>query len=326
MPISLTHTITRGKLDARIQGFTFQTVDKKGLSLACALSQAADAQSTCVFLYGLLEAEFSVLCAELEQSPGLFNLPTFIPTCLIQLKAETVEEALHDCNRELHDVKVNIGMFVLMEEQGSYQQAFPRIAFLLTELCLHGANIFAGMTKQGPCVATNHMHDFTPVSHKLARLSVGLAKCELTCQAHLSSLTHIDLENNDFLARITETKRATFAKSVNVLQRRQTNLRQWMEALEPRARYLDKRAQAYVQTVYSLMAQKDNALNVQMAEASLRVAEASYRDSVAMKAIAEDSKQVTIATSRDSSLMSIISVLTLIYLPSTFTAVSITFT
>lgn len=77
--------------------------------------------------------------------------------------------------------------------------------------------------------------------------------------------------------------------------------------------------------VYSLMAQKDNALNMQTAEASLRISEASYRDSAAMIALAEDSKQIAVATSRDSSSMFIISALTLIYLPSTFTAVCVPF-
>lgn len=45
-----------------------------------------------------------------------------------------------------------------------------------------------------------------------------------------------------------------------------------------------------------------------MAEASLR--------------LSEDSKQIALATSQDSALMRIIAILTLVYLPATFTAVS----
>lgn len=70
------------------------------------------------------------------------------------------------------------------------------------------------------------------------------------------------------------------------------------------------------------MSQKNNALNNQLAKASLRISEASYRDSTAMKSLAEDSKHVLLATSRDSSLMCIIAILTLAFLPPTFTAVS----
>lgn len=70
------------------------------------------------------------------------------------------------------------------------------------------------------------------------------------------------------------------------------------------------------------MAKKDNDLNMQTAAASLRVSEASHRDSAAMKALAEDSGRIALATSRDSSLMRIIAILTLVFLPPTFTAVS----
>ncbi|KAF1998629.1 hypothetical protein P154DRAFT_246622 [Amniculicola lignicola CBS 123094] len=39
-----------------------------------------------------------------------------------------------------------------------------------------------------------------------------------------------------------------------------------------------------------------------------------------MKAIAEDSKQVALATSKDSAVMVIIAILTMVFLPATFTA------
>ncbi|OCK84853.1 hypothetical protein K432DRAFT_90907 [Lepidopterella palustris CBS 459.81] len=72
--------------------------------------------------------------------------------------------------------------------------------------------------------------------------------------------------------------------------------------------------------IYSLMAQNDNAFNIQTAEASLRVAEASQRDSKATKTIAEDSKLVALATSRDSAAMRTIAAVTILFLPATFTA------
>lgn len=135
-------------------------------------------------------------------------------------------------------------------------------------------------------------------------------------------------------------KEVAMAKRTKLLQARSKSLRGWMQENLPRTKYLSKRAQAYVQTVsiprdkskltptltsiqvYSLMAKQDNDLNKLTAEASLRVSKASYQDSAAMKAIAEESKQVALATSRDSSLMRIIAILTLIFLPATFTAVS----
>ena len=57
------------------------------------------------------------------------------------------------------------------------------------------------------------------------------------------------------------------------------------------------------------MSKKDNALNNQLAKASLRTGEASYRDSTAMKSLTEDSKHVLLVTLRDSSLVYIIAIL-----------------
>ncbi|KAJ9660009.1 hypothetical protein H2201_007114 [Coniosporium apollinis] len=70
--------------------------------------------------------------------------------------------------------------------------------------------------------------------------------------------------------------------------------------------------------VYNVIAQKDSALN-------LRVAQASQRDSAAMKAIAEDSKMVALATSKDSAAMRTIAAVTILFLPAIFTAISLTF-
>ncbi|KAI4124398.1 MAG: hypothetical protein LQ347_005758, partial [Umbilicaria vellea] len=61
------------------------------------------------------------------------------------------------------------------------------------------------------------------------------------------------------------------------------------------------------------IAQKDNMLMVQLAEAS-------RRDNAAITAIAEDSKMVALATSRDSAVMRTIAAVTMLFLPATFTA------
>ena len=60
-----------------------------------------------------------------------------------------------------------------------------------------------------------------------------------------------------------------------------------------------------------MIGQRDNRLNIEIGNASKKVAEASSRDSAAMKAIAEDSKKIALAAKRDSTAMKTISVLTL---------------
>ena len=63
-------------------------------------------------------------------------------------------------------------------------------------------------------------------------------------------------------------------------------------------------------------------MNIEIGDASKKIAEASLRDSAAMKAIAEDSKKVALLTRQDSTNMRIIAAVTLFFLPGTFTAVS----
>lgn len=77
--------------------------------------------------------------------------------------------------------------------------------------------------------------------------------------------------------------------------------------------------------MYSLIGQRDNRLNIEIGDASKKIAEASLRDNAAMKTIAEDSKKVGLLSRRDSNNMRIISVVTLFFLPGTFTAVCFTF-
>ncbi len=62
---------------------------------------------------------------------------------------------------------------------------------------------------------------------------------------------------------------------------------------------------------------------MRIAESSLRIAEASKRDSADMKQIAEISKRIAVNTSKDSAAMRNLSALTMIFLPPTFTAVSV---
>ncbi|KAK8213488.1 hypothetical protein M8818_002790 [Zalaria obscura] len=73
---------------------------------------------------------------------------------------------------------------------------------------------------------------------------------------------------------------------------------------------LDRRTQAQVQTVYSLISQRD--------------AEASLNDNQIMRTIAEGSHTVAVAARRDSVDMRVITAITLVFLPGTFTAVSAT--
>jgi hypothetical protein len=85
-------------------------------------------------------------------------------------------------------------------------------------------------------------------------------------------------------------------------------------------RSIDVEAERYIysadaqrQTVYALIAQKDNLVNMEATQASIRIAESSRADSNSMKVVAQ-------ATARDSASMSVVTTITAIFLPGTFTA------
>ena len=63
---------------------------------------------------------------------------------------------------------------------------------------------------------------------------------------------------------------------------------------------------------------------MEISEASKRIAEASQKDNTAMRALAEDSRTVALAAARDSAAMRVIAAVTILFLPATFTAVSLT--
>ncbi|KAJ4323391.1 hypothetical protein N0V94_001863 [Neodidymelliopsis sp. IMI 364377] len=86
-------------------------------------------------------------------------------------------------------------------------------------------------------------------------------------------------------------------------------LRSWNQGLADRVEYLSKRLQALSQSpgqVYSGIAQRDSANSLSIGRTSTK--------------LAGTSQQVAIATSRDSAVMRVITAVTVVFLPGTFTA------
>jgi hypothetical protein len=75
--------------------------------------------------------------------------------------------------------------------------------------------------------------------------------------------------------------------------------------------------------LFNLIAQQDNATNIEIARDSRKLAAASKRDSELNIEIARDSKELAAASKRDSAAMKIIAVLTTVFLPGTFISVSL---
>lgn len=108
----------------------------------------------------------------------------------------------------------------------------------------------------GSSSGRNAEPNFVQISRRLTRLSAMLADCELACEAHLGLIDRLEAENEILLSRTPGDKRDEMAAKVKLLQRKIDILRDWMQANLPRTRFLQKRAQAYVQTVGYIYALK----------------------------------------------------------------------
>ncbi|KAK2600709.1 hypothetical protein N8I77_010224 [Diaporthe amygdali] len=147
---------------------------------------------------------------------------------------------------------------------------------------------------------------FSDITQKLTGIAGTLAFCEMTFESCLQGLS---------VARAWRNKPINHS-SASVTECRWnacTNIDRRNILAKAHGRVLEARRAAHVQTVYSLIGQRDNRLNHNMAKDSHRIAEISYQDNATMKTM-------SLLAQRDSSDMRIIAWAILIFLPGTFTA------
>ncbi|KGO48624.1 Mg2+ transporter protein, CorA-like/Zinc transport protein ZntB [Penicillium expansum] len=112
------------------------------------------------------------------------------------------------------------------------------------------------------------------------------------------------------------------------------NARGWYLGLVTQGEYLMRRTSAQTDTIHSLLASQNSIVNIDIARASnamaelsrsdnqamLNLSELSRRDAKLMIEIARDSRSVALSTARDSASMKVLAVVTVLFLPATFTA------
>lgn len=172
--------------------------------------------------------------------------------------------------------------------------------------------------------------DFNAITADITSVTSKLAYTEYLCEFWAPKLTIFDSINCRTLDAVSASDDKERLLKIN--RRFQDDivfLQSTLEGVQLRAGYTSKRAQAQVQTVsirvplgvvcfvtdrikiFSLIAQKDNAI--------------ALRDNAHLKTIAEEQKRIALAASQDSASMQIISVITAVFLPATFAAVGKTY-
>ncbi|KAL1649774.1 hypothetical protein SLS61_006151 [Didymella pomorum] len=153
--------------------------------------------------------------------------------------------------------------------------------------------------------------DYTELSRTINALNAGLAWTMHSCKQTMRLLDFMDTVTRRYKSMALAHK-YSFDEADTIelnLLSSHAYLRSWNQGLVDRVDYLTSRLQASSQSVYSGIAQRDSASSISIGITSTK--------------LAETSQQVAIATSRDSAVMRVITAVTVMFLPGTFTAVRI---
>ncbi|OCL11763.1 hypothetical protein AOQ84DRAFT_178356 [Glonium stellatum] len=255
------------KLTHRLKGllgFLFQSNWTRNATYSLAVSYQPKVRTTYAMLHGLRQDEIDKLLECLKLSEEYMWFPMLLPLLLLHYKGMCIEKDIDKCYMSIWDIELRTGM--------------PAQA-------LHNANAHQNTKNPIEIDSDTLTRDITSFSSEMARYQSAmdvhlplLDSLDEITRLYLSATFHDDELDRDYIERAIRAKLAY--------------LRTLFSGIRGRVIYHTQRAQAQRETVWSLIAQKDNLLN-------LRIAESTQQDSTAMK---------------------IIATITTVFLPATFTA------
>ncbi|KAL2291380.1 hypothetical protein FJTKL_13974 [Diaporthe vaccinii] len=178
-----------------------------------------------------------------------------------------------------------------------------------------GMRHFNTKSKETDAERTNKLKQpsFSDITQKLTGIAGTLAFCEMTFESSLEGLSVARAWRNRIINHSTESATGCRWNVCTGIERRSMYIESLEAGARAHGRVLEARRDAQVQTVYSIIGQRDNRLNHEMDRDSHRIAEITYQDNAAMKTIA-------LLAQRDSTDIRIIDWASLIFLPGAFTA------
>ncbi|TPX06714.1 uncharacterized protein E0L32_002210 [Thyridium curvatum] len=271
----------------KLQKISMQNSFTSTYRFSASLSYDPERRLTKAFIHGLLDSEIATLSDELLARRGDLALPTLLPFILLTYRTRSAIDKVGESHKEI----------IRLEQQtGVNTRWHPKLACCDSQESHY-------LHSQGDGVNLNR------VTSDLTSLVSKLAFVDLSCHTHTPMLETLDSIDRRVIEEFSG-KEADCTKRLREselrLRRERNFLRSSLEGTRTRADYLSKRAQAQVQTIYSLIAQRDNAI--------------ALKDNIALKAISEDQKRIALAATRDGAAMRMISIITTVFLPATFTA------
>jgi hypothetical protein len=250
-------------------------------------------RTTCGILNGMQQREVEELLRCLKQSTQHIRDPMLLPVFLLELKVHFFALLLEKRAIGIEEIEYSTGM-----RHGFSTD--PR------------RNMLIGKERNPPAKPL----DFDPITQKLTGVTGTLSFCDMTFESSGHALDVLlrvkkKLDANQAGQNLANTETETETRTA--LSRRMDYLGELIIGSQAHCGVLSARTTAQVQTVYSMIGQRD-------ADASKEIAATSLFHNEAMKEIAEDSRQIAILTRRDSVDMRIIAAVTLVFLPGTFMA------
>ena len=246
------------------------------------------------FLSGLHDEEIQELFTLIESHKRRLASPMLIPTLLAGIALNYVRIRLYHCHKITNEVKHKIG--------------------LATDVMM-------------PSFREPLLNDSLVLSQSLTTIFSKLAKYEQHCGSLLDLFRALDEASQSCLEATPAPHRIMVGEATAVVRTLISHMACSSQSSKDWTEFLRRRAQGYVQAVYSLIAQRDNSLSIQLAESSLQISEATRSDNLAMKTIAEnsriiaeESKIVAMESLRKNDAMRSIAVVTMLFLPPTFIA------
>ena len=153
--------------------------------------------------------------------------------------------------------------------------------------------------------------DFDPITQKLTGVTGTLSFCNLVFESSKRALKALIAVRDDSSSPLQND--SDHEEGRESLSRRLAYLDELISGSQAHGAVLTARTRAQVQTVYSMISQRD-------ADSSREIAATSLFHNQAMKDIADESRKIAALTRKDSGDMRIIAGVTLVFLPGTFMA------
>jgi Mg2+ and Co2+ transporter CorA len=280
LPLSLAFMSTTGST-----GFLMRGARSRDWNFCIAMTYNPTTRRTLGLINGMQENEIRKLTACLQQSKHLIGSPTLVPLFLLELRVHFFAVLLENRAAGIEEIEYKTGMRHGFSQDPQRQRQLDRdVHEKLRTL------------------------DFHEITRKLTGVTGTLSFCDM---AFATSQRALDLLKVTLSIDSPSTEHVQ--QPMSAIQGRIAYLESLITGANALSGVLRARTKAQVQTVYSLIGQRDNSITKDIATTSLL-------HNQAMKQVAEDSKQIAMLTRRDSADMRIIAAVTLVFLPPTFMA------